>query len=104
MTNMLNRDAILATDDLERETVDVPEWGGAVVVQALTSRQRALFERRKSDEFDQVALVTRCVVDQNGNRTFGDQDIETLACKSAAAVDRLYQVAARLCGLSEGEG
>ena len=87
-TAILSRDAILAADDLPRETVEVPEWGGAVVVQGLTSRQRDLFEasiqkrraggkKRHKDQRDdedridldnfRAKLVVRCVVDQQGS-------------------------------------
>ena len=120
-TMILSRDAILAADDLPRETVEVPEWGGAVIVQGLTSRQRDLFEasiqkrrpggkKRHKDQQEtedridldnfRAKLVVRCVVDEQGSRIFGDQDIETLGAKSAQAVSRLFDVAQRLCGMS----
>jgi hypothetical protein len=39
-------------------------------------------------------------VDDDGNRVFGDNDIEVLGGKSAAALNRLFAVASRLSGLS----
>ena len=50
---MLTKEAILAADDLPREKVDVPEWGGEVYVRALTGAQMqpvedaAAFHRRQ---------------------------------------------------------
>ena len=43
----LNREAILAAEDLPRELVEVPEWGGAVYVRALTGAERDQFEASK---------------------------------------------------------
>jgi hypothetical protein len=46
-------------------------------------------------------VVTRCVVDDDGNRLFTDADVVQLGGKSAAALERVYAVAARLSGLSD---
>jgi len=39
--NILSKDAILAADDLPRETVNVPEWGGEVLVRTPQKRSCA---------------------------------------------------------------
>src|SRR3989304_4330704 len=41
---LLTRDEILNANDLAREQVEVPEWGGAVLVRALTGRERDAYE------------------------------------------------------------
>ena len=44
MTTMLTREQILGSDDLKRQTVAVPEWGGDVFVRMLTGGERDAFE------------------------------------------------------------
>jgi hypothetical protein len=36
----LSADAILAADDIVTEAVDCPEWGGKVLVKAMTGAER----------------------------------------------------------------
>jgi len=108
----LSRDDILKAADRATEEVDVPEWGGSVLVRGLSGRERDEFEvsmsvRRDGEYVPDFAntrakLVTRCVVDDDGNRVFDEyRDVEVLGEKSAAALDRVYSAAARLSGLGE---
>lgn len=108
---ILNKDAILGALDLPQETVEVPEWGGSVIVRALTGKERDLFESTFSNESakthaDKMAnvrarLVVQCVVDEAGERLFKDSDLEALGGKSAKALDRVFEVAQRLSGLGK---
>jgi hypothetical protein len=41
---ILTRDAILAAEDREYTTVDVPEWGGSVRLRSITVRERDRYE------------------------------------------------------------
>lgn len=107
----LNREAILAAEDLPRELVEVPEWGGAVYVRALTGAERDQFEAsiveqrgrdvRMNMRNIRAKLVALTVVDEGGQRIFTDDDVAALGGKSAAALDRLFAVAQRLSGLSK---
>jgi len=110
----LSRDDILKAADNEPEEVDVPEWGGSVLVRGMTGRERDAFEvsmltpgrggRRQLDPANvRAKLVARCVVDDDGNRLFTDADVAELGGKSAAAVDRVYAVAARLSGMGSDD-
>ena len=110
----LSRDDILKAADNEPEEVDVPEWGGSVLVRGMTGRERDAFEvsllapgrggRRQVDPANvRAKLVARCCVDDDGNRLFTDADVAELGGKSAAAVDRVYAVAARLSGMGTDE-
>ena len=42
--HILTRDEILESEDLATETVSVPEWGGSVIVRALTGTERDAYE------------------------------------------------------------
>lgn len=103
---LLGRDDILGVTDLRFENVSVPEWGGSVRVRGLRAVERDEYEssmvkqRGKDVEVNTVnvraGLVARTICDQNGNRLFSDGDISLLGQKSAAALERVYEVAARL--------
>src|SRR5690606_41735748 len=85
---VLNREAILAAKDLPRELVEVPEWGGAVYVRALTGAERDAFEQSIVEQRGRDArmnlnnlrakLVALTAVDENGERLFSDKDAELL--------------------------
>lgn len=109
----LSADDILSADDLGAEDVEVPEWGGAVRVQGLTGAERDKFEAAfavagkgsaRGYEMVRARLAAACIVDAEGNRLFrGDATIRRLGEKSAAALDRVFEVACRLSGLSEDD-
>ena len=108
---ILTRDAILQAEDLPRELVEVPEWGGAVYVRSLTGTERDAFEfsiveqRGRSAKMNlrniRAKLVALSIVDGEGNRLFTDTDVKALGQKSAAVLDRLFAVAQRLSGLRD---
>jgi len=107
----LTKEAILAAKDSVTEEVNVEEWGGTVLVRGLTGKERDLFEamlmeRRGKKLIPNMAnirakLIACCCVDDDGTRLFTDQDAEALGDKSGAALDRVYEVAARLSGMRD---
>jgi len=104
---MLNREAILKTDDLPRELVQVPEWGGDVYVSTLNGTQRDAFEQSMQGKKNKLNLdnvrarfAVLTLVDDKGVRLFSDADAKVLGEKSAAALDRVFAVAQRLNGFS----
>ena len=108
---LLTKDAILAANDLVTEDVEVPEWGGTVRVRAISGAERDAFEQaivtRKGKNVTtnlaniRAKMVALCVVDENGQRIFGDKDVLLLGTKSAAALDRVFTVAQQLAGLTD---
>lgn len=121
MSKLLSREAILAANDRPFEDVEVPEWGGIVRVQGMTAGERskweASYQKRHKDrsgkttiEVDWDAqlsfrerLVAMSLVDEAGGRLFSDSDIKALAAKSAAAMERIVNVANRLNGVSQDD-
>jgi hypothetical protein len=112
---ILSRDWILKKEDLEKELVEVPEWGGSVWIRCMTASERDAWEasvvtmdaKGKQQKPDlrnlRAKLVVRCACDEAGERLFQDADVEAVGEKSAAAIDRLYSVAARLSKISKAD-
>ena len=109
-TKFLTREQILAADDLQTEEVNIPEWGGVVLVRALSGAERDALEAsmvRKNgksmsvnmDNF-RAKLVSMCVINESGKRIFTQADVKELSKKSASALDKIFGVAQRLSGLS----
>lgn len=116
---ILGREQILSAQDLEKELVEVKEWGGAVYVRALTGAERDAFEQSLVEERvvgrgrrqettrtvnmrnARAKLCALTICDEDGNRLFSDADVKELGRKSAAALTRVYEVAARLSGLTD---
>lgn len=99
----LTRDEILNRDDSKRERVDVPEWGGSIYVRTMTGSQRdyaeTAFEKDRRKFRGYVAAMTVC--DENGELLFKETDITALSQKSASALDRVLETAARLNGMTK---
>jgi hypothetical protein len=108
---LLSKEAILQADDLPTEDVEVPEWQGTVRVRALTGKERDAFEaslqqQRGKDFVRNTAnvrakLVAKCLIGEDGERLFSENEVNALGAKSAAGLDRVFEVAARLSRLSE---
>jgi hypothetical protein len=109
----LTKADILAAEDLPRETVRVPEWGGEVLVRGLTGAQRDEFEasvvvgkgsnREVNIKNLRAKLVSLSVVDEAGALLFTDKDIDALGKKSAVALQRVFEVAQRVSGLTSAD-
>lgn len=109
----LSRDEILGADDLKSESVEVPEWGGAVIVRELTGAERDAWEssvvktngtKVTVDSRNMRAkLAALCIVDDEGKRMFSEKDTVALGNKSAAALDRVTDAARRLSRIGEDQ-
>lgn len=107
---VLNRDAILESNDLISEEVQVPEWGGSVFVREMSGADRDAWEAslindkgKTNLENIRARMVSFCVVDEHGNRLFSDKDVDLLGKKSGKALDRITSVAQRLNKLTDKE-
>ena len=104
----LSREAILTAQDIQREYVEMPEWGGGVYVSTISAR--AGLEMAGSAEEDSQSravvglglLLARSLTDEAGNLLFQEADIDFLMNKSRAAIERLTTVALRLNNFGAG--
>lgn len=110
---LLSREQILGAEDLGTTDVEVPEWGGTVRVRGLSGAERDAFEasmveirgnsRKVRLENIRARLVALATVDENGERLFSDKDVEELGKKSGVALDRVWEAARNLSGLSDDD-
>lgn len=107
----LTREAILGSDDLKTEAVEVEDWGGTVYVHTLTGNERDAWEERCTNQKKnrinirllKAKLVIASCFDAAGKKLFVETDAEVLNDKSAKCIDQLFAVAQRLSGLSTKE-
>ena len=102
MSDLLSREQILEAQDLVTERVEVPEWGGAVMVRSLTAAQMERVQehiRGKGVKGATASLVAMAVVDEAGKRLFTDADLAGLGKKGMAAMQRVLRVVMRLNAL-----
>jgi len=108
-TTQLTKDQILSADDLTRRVVEVPEWGGAVTVQTLTGRARDEYEVRvlgsKGKDRNlaniRASICQLSIIDpETGKLMFTPAEVTALGQKSAAALDRVFDVASGMSKVS----
>jgi len=124
---VLTAEKILGADDIKREKVMVPEWADSdspqdiadafVYVQGVSGKARDVWEHssvsmrmkgRKADVQTNYAntrakLLVQAICDANGKLLFNESQVEQLGEKSAAPLDRCFEVAQRLSGISEAD-
>lgn len=110
-SKILGKTDILKTDDIKRELVPVPEWGGSVYVKTMTGPERDQFElscitgkgknRRMSFENVRATAAAFTICDEKGNRLFQANEVIELGRKSGNALGRVWEVASRLNGLTQ---
>lgn len=99
------RDKILAANDRTFEVVHIPEWDCDVRVYTMTAGDKTRIMKKFTDggiPDDYFARLTYlCVCDETGTRIFSESDIAELQDKSATAITRIAECAARINKLSD---
>jgi hypothetical protein len=104
------RAAALNADDIDIETVIVPEWGGNTYgVKAMTLEEQRRFIRSvmgadgtvDRDRYAVQLLLASIVDPDTGEPVFEAADAEALAKKSGKATNRLLTVANKQAGLGD---
>lgn len=104
------RDQIFASDDILKEIVEIPEWGGIKIeVRSLTGADRARILETGVDAAGNVSLqrvypemvIASAYDPESGERVFDESDKDGLMSKNALAIDRLAVIATKLSGLQD---
>lgn len=106
----LSKAQILAVSPALRE-VEVPEWGGSVMIRPITLGEQAQladlgarFEKKSTLERMKngtLKLIQWSVCDEKGERLFSEEDVSALIDKSASAFLRLQDEILSLSGLTK---
>lgn len=113
---VLSKQLLLGATTPPQETVRIPELGdpdGYVIVRGMTGAERDEFETSliegKGKKRDvntknlRAKLIAFCCVDDAGHRVFSNEDAEGLGNVRADVLSRIYNVAQRLSGISDGD-
>ena len=108
----LSRDALLGATTLPTETIEIPELGGSVTVTGMSAADRDAFEAslvlkhgkqpKMQSKNVRARLLVRTVI-QDGKRMFADEDVPLVGRIRADIVDRLFDAAMRLSGMSDAD-
>lgn len=108
---ILTKEQIAAANDIITEIVSIPEWGGDIILKCMTGTERDAFEasvfEQKGKDLQRnmsnlrAKLLSKCIVDEKGNRLFADKEIEIIGKKSAKVLDKLYEVSIKLNGIGQ---
>jgi len=110
---LLNKEQIKQASDIQTQDIEVPEWGGVVRLKSLTGAERDRFEagvvrgqgRNTTVNMKNLRakLVAQSAIAEDGSPLFSEDDVKWLGEKSAKALNRLFNAAQSLSGLSDGD-
>ena len=95
----LDRKSILAADDVRKEKIAVPEWGGDVFLRVLTGTDRDRFEESYSEQkmkAFRIRFLLLALCDEAGKRLFNDDEAGILGDKSSVVINRLFEAGWKL--------
>jgi len=108
---LITREQLLSATTIPQERIDVPELGGVVNVRGMTGRERDAWEaslmtgrgRRREVNTDNLRakLVVKCLVDEQGQRVFRDEDADLVGNIRVDVISRIFNVAQRLSGITD---
>lgn len=110
---LISRDELLSATTLPEEVVELPELGPdrQVKIRGLTGAQRDAWEsslikykgndRQINARNARARLVSMSAVGADGKRLFSTADIEALGNLSAKIIQRMYEAALRVSGVTD---
>jgi len=115
----LTAEQVLNATDTDIGEVDVPEWGGRVLVRGLDAKyvsdliQKGFIKPGKGGEGDEqeidlskidfIDIAARSLADEKGERLLTRDQMKRMDRKSFPIISRIAQKALELAGLSAGE-
>lgn len=101
------RDRIFATDDAQRQIIEIPEWGVNVEVRGMSGAARFAVMQTTADNNGAInfarmipEIIIGCTFDpETGEQVFEDTDRDSLMLKSGKALDRIVELAMEISGM-----
>ena len=101
------RSTVLESDDIEIETIHVPQWDVDLLIVGMSGKARANFLKRSSrqgevdlERFYPELIIQTCFDPADPTeRVFEQADREALSAKSGAALEFVASAALRLSGM-----
>jgi hypothetical protein len=103
----LTKEQILSASYPPSEPLDVPEWGGTLYIGVMSGAERdrleslTLKERERGFTHLRGRMAAYTIRDEHGKPMFTEADVPTLSALSSSALGLVYDVAARLNGLTK---
>jgi len=105
----LSRNDVLQAEDFETREVEVPEWGGTLLVRELSADE---VERIGFGQMDskgnrdlrkakglRMRVISWAAIAEDGTPLFNKGDVEKLAKKSSRAIGRVFDTIQKLSGI-----
>ena len=94
---------------IPRERLELPELGGFVFVKGMTGGERDEFEKSCRDPKGRLRgntrarLAVRTVVNEDGSRVFTDDDIQIVGRIRVDVLQKVFNLAQKLSGISDAD-
>jgi hypothetical protein len=94
---------------IPRERLELPELGGFVFVKGMTGGERDEFEKSCRDPKGRLRgntrarLAVRTVVNEDGTRVFTDDDIQMVGRIRVDVLQKVFNLAQKLSGISDAD-
>jgi len=108
---ILTKADILGAEDFAKETHEVKEWGGSVMLRTLSGKERDEFEARISKASKdgksidirglKALLLSLALIDGDGNLLFESAEADQLNLKSSKPINDLFEIAQRMNGIGQ---
>lgn len=105
---LLNKDEILSINDAAFKEVEVPEWGGSVMIKTMTAGEKGKFEQKmlgKTVDYSTVLAeyASLIICDEDGKRLFTAADIKKLADKSASSLQKVFDAGQSMNAMNQDD-
>lgn len=109
----LSRNDVLQAEDFETMPVEVPEWGGTLLVRELSADEveeigfgqmdaKGNRDLRRAKGL-RMKVISWAAIAEDGSRLFHKGDVEKLATKSSRPIGRVFDAIQRLSGIAVEE-
>lgn len=78
--------------------IEIPEWGGSYQIRKMTGAEVEIYHVR-AYRLSRAMLICMCLLDENGERIFRDEDFAAVANTDPELLDRIYEAICSVNGI-----